>query len=321
MYDAIKNFNEQFAYEPEIINQENLVQKKSFTVVGMGGSNQASGLIKMWNPDIDIITHHHYGLPQIALEELKNRLIILSSYSGNTEETIDAFLEAKDKGLAIAVIAVGGKLLELAREQKIAYVELPNTGIQPRAALGFSVKAMLALIGEEKGLEEITKLAESLRPLDYEEEGKALAERLKGFVPVVYSSYPDLFIAMIWKIKFNETGKIPSFYHVFSEMNHNEMTGFDIKPSTKELSSKFYFIILKDVKDDERVLKRMEVLEKLYKDRGLPVENFELKGDGVWHKIFSVLLVADWASYYIARGYGLDPEQVPMVEEFKKLII
>jgi glucose/mannose-6-phosphate isomerase len=91
--------------------------------------------------------------------------------------------------------------------------------------------------------------------------------------------------------------------------------------STKELSNKFYFIILKDNKDNPKIQKRMEVLEKLYKDRNLPVETIELSGKDTWHKIFSSLLLADWTAYYTAIEYGLEPEQVPMVEEFKKLIL
>ena len=109
---------------------------------------------------------------------------------------------------------------------------------------------------------------------------------------------------------------IAIFYNVFPELNHNEINGFDIK----ELCNKFYFLILRDIKDNPKVLKRMVVTEKLYKDRGLPVETFELQEKDIWHKIFSSLLLADWVSYYTAVQYGLEPEQVPMVEEFKKLI-
>jgi glucose/mannose-6-phosphate isomerase len=99
------------------------------------------------------------------------------------------------------------------------------------------------------------------------------------------------------------------------------MNGFDMKDSTKELCNKFHFIILKDVEDNPKILKRMEVLEKLYKNRNLQVETIELREKDIWHKVFSSLVLADWVAYYTALGYGLDPEQVPMVEEFKKLIL
>ncbi len=127
-------------------------------------------------------------------------------------------------------------------------------------------------------------------------------------------------IAYNWKIKFNETGKIPAFYNIFSELNHNEMTGFDVKDVTKDLSKNFTFILLKDNADDERIQKRMRILKKLYEDRGLSVIEIELQGDTAFQKIFSSIILADFAAYYTAMGYGLDPEQVPMVEEFKKLV-
>ncbi len=215
---------------------------------------------------------------------------------------------------------MGGELLSLAKENNIPFIELPNTGIQPRSALGFSIKAFLKFMGEEDGLVEISKLATVLNPIDFEKEGQTLAKKLKNSIPVVYASSRNLSLACIWKIKLNETGKIPAFYNVFPELNHNEMTGFDVVDSTRDLSNKFYFILLKDTEGDIRILKRMETLEKLYKDRNLKVESIELKSGDIWYKIFSSLVFGDWVSYYIAMEYGLDPDQVPMVEEFKKLI-
>ena len=321
MYEAIKSFNKQFLYQPEVKNQENLTKKSSFVVVGMGGSAHAPKLLKTCKPSIDMIIHQEYGLPEISIEELKNKLIIFSSYSGNTEEVINAFKKAKKMNLNMAVISVGGKLLSLAKENNIPYIELPNIGIQPRSALGFSIKAFLKMIGEESELENIGSLVTTLKPTDYEENGKVLAQKLKKCVPIVYASNINSSLAEIWKIKLNETGKIPAFYNVLPELNHNEMTGFDVKDSTQELSDKFYFIVLKDSEDNPKILKRMAVLEKLYRDRNLKVETIKLENKNIWHKIFSSLLLADWTAYYIAMEYGLEPEQVPMVEEFKKLIL
>jgi glucose/mannose-6-phosphate isomerase len=319
MYEAIKNFNKQFSFEPEIKNQENLIKKTCFVVVGMGGSALAAQILKTWKPELNIIIDRDYGLPKF-LGELKDKLIILSSYSGNTEEVINAFQEAKEKNLNMAIISTGGKLLSLAKENNIPYIEIPNTGIQPRSALGFSIKAFLKLIGEEDGLREISKLIESLNPIDFEKEGKTLAEKLKNYIPVIYASNHNLSLVYNWKIKLNETGKIPAFYNVLPELNHNEMTGFDARETTKELNNKFYFIILRDIKDTPEISKRIEVLEKLLKNRNFKVEVIELNNKDTWHKIFSSLILADWVAYYTALGYGLEPEQVPMVEEFKKLI-
>lgn len=321
MYEAIKNFHTQFSYEPEIVNGEHLPKKSSFAVVGMGGSAHAAELLKICKPNLDFSVRRDYGLPKLPMAELRNKLIILSSYSGNTEEVIDAFMEAKDNDLDMAVIAVGGELLRLAVENETPYIQLPNTGIQPRSALGFSIKAFLKIVGEEDELKNISTLAATLNPSDYEEAGKNLAKKMKGYVPVIYSSNTNTSVAYNWKIKLNETGKIPAFYNIFPELNHNDMNGFDVQDSTKELSEKFYFLILKDSDDNPKILKRMEVLQKLYKDRNLKIETLEIKGQSVWEKIFSSLLVADFVSYFTALEYGLEADQVPMVEEFKKLIL
>jgi glucose/mannose-6-phosphate isomerase len=161
----------------------------------------------------------------------------------------------------------------------------------------------------------------TLDPTSLEESGKKLALKLKNYIPVIYASDRNLSLAYNWKIKLNETGKIPAFYNVFPELNHNEMTGFDVVDSTKNLSDKFYFIILKDTDDNPKILKRMDILERLYKDRDLKVEVINLaEKKESWYKIFSTLILADWVAYYSAQEYGLESEQVPMVEEFKKLI-
>ncbi len=330
MYEAIKNFAKQFAFELVVENAEKLPRVDGFIVAGMGGSNLAAGLIRIWKPEISIISHRDYGLPPISENVLRKTLVIASSYSGNTEETIDGFEEAGRRGVDRAVIAAGGKLLELAKQSGSPYIQLPNLQIQPRSALGFSIKAMLKLMGEEQALTEISMLATSLDPLSSEEAGKELAGRLAGHIPVIYSSSRNFPIAYNWKIKFNETGKIPAFCNVIPETNHNEMTGFDITEPMRALSEKFYIIFLKDVDDDPRVQARMDITAKLYQDRGLPVAKVPAfakamadkppQGDNIFHKIFSSLVLADWAAYYIACHYGVDPDGVPMVEELKQLI-
>jgi len=245
--------------------------------------------------------------------------MVLSSYSGNTEEVLDAYDEAGKRGYDRAVISIGGKLLERAKEDGVPYVEMPDTGIQPRLALGFSFKGLLKLMGRDDAVQEIGGLADTLKPDEYEAEGKKLADMLRDHVPVIYASETNGPIAYNWKIKLNETGKIPAFYNVLPELNHNEMNGFDVQETTKKLSENVYFIFLKDESDDPRIVKRMEILEKLYRDRGLPVRVIELTGS-VFHKLFFSLVIADWTAYYTAENYGLEAEQVPMVEEFKRLI-
>ncbi|MEK9175407.1 MAG: hypothetical protein AAB795_02315, partial [Patescibacteria group bacterium] len=149
MYESIKNFNKQFKYEPIIENASKLVRKNRVVVAGMGGSELAAMLMKDNYPETDFILNRNYGLPRLGNDKLKDSLIIASSYSGNTEETIDAFNTAITKGLALAVITTGGKLLELAQQNNVSYIQIPNTGIQPRMAIGYSTLALLKIAGKD----------------------------------------------------------------------------------------------------------------------------------------------------------------------------
>lgn len=320
MKEAILAFNEQLKYEPVIENQDKLIVKNKLIVCGMGGSHLAADILQGISPRLHLVIHEDYGLPQVSASEYDESMVIISSYSGNTEEVVDAYNKAKELKLSLIVISVGGKLIDLAKSDNLPYIQIPETGIQPRSALGYNLLSFLKAIGEDEYCHELNQLANTLRPADLEIRGEELAKNLKDKVPVIYSSRRNYSVAYNWKIKFNETGKIPAFYNVLPELNHNEMTGFDVKDSSKHLSESFHFIFIKDDEDDARLLKRFDVLEKLYNDRELPVTVIELKGATRLEKIFNSLLLADWTAVHTAELYDLESEQVPMVEEFKKLI-
>lgn len=321
MNKIIKNFNKQFSYEPKIENADALKKFGKFLIVGMGGSGLAGGLLKTWNPCLDIVLHNDYGLPALPEDYLKNCLIVANSYSGNTEEVISAFEEAGKKGYALAAIAAepGGKLLELAKKESVPFVAMPD-GIPPRSAIGYSFRALLALIGESGALKESGELAKSFNPSEFEEQGKKIAKLLRGKIPTIYASNKNAALAYNWKIRFNENSKSPAFSNLLPEVNHNEMAGFDGGPEVKELSQKFHFIFLKDYSDDEKIIKRMDILAKLYQEKGLPVSIIDMNQNNIFERIFSSIILADWTSYYLAKEYGVDPEKTPMIEEFKRLM-
>ena len=316
--ESILNFPKQFGFNPRIENESQLQAKKKYLVAGMGGSHLAADLVQVVYPKCDIAVHSDYGLPEMP--DIEERLVVAFSYSGNTEEVLGAYEEARQRGLALATISIGGELLKRARKDMMPYVVLPDTGIQPRAALGFSVLGLLKLMGWERELKELSMLASVLHPEALRQIGTSIAGTLAGKVPVVYASRANAPVAYNWKIKFNESAKIPAFYNLFPELNHNEMNGFDAIPATQELSRVFHFIFLRDEHDDPRILKRMNVLQSLYKERGLAVMVVSMEGATAWQRIFNSLLTADWAAYYLALHYGAEPEAVPMVEEFKKRI-
>lgn len=305
-----------------IENEGNLARTGMYLLCGMGGSHLQGDILQSVDPSVGLTLWQDYGLPSWSERKLKETLIIASSYSGNTEETISAFEEAIQKGYPVAAISTGGEVLSRAKHYGVPYIQIPDTRIQPRSALGFAFKALIKMVGREDLARQAAELAQRLqaRMRELEEQGKTLAEKLKGYIPVVYASNRNHSVAYNWKIKFSETGKIPAFSNVFPELNHNEMNGFDVSDSTRELCGKFHFILLKDADDQPKIQKRMEIVERLYRERKLPVTSVQLQGSSVLEKVFSSLLLADWAAYDIALHYKREPEQVAMVEEFKKLI-
>lgn len=318
MEQAIRDFNKQFLFKPKIENAGKLQRRRGFVVGGVGGSSLAAGLLAGLKPEAGIVLHRDYGVP--ALPHAAECLHIASSYSGDTEETIDFARSALQKGYALAAISVGGRLLKFAEGNALPYVALPDTKIQPRAALGFQSVALAALMGDKELEEDMAALGRSLRPDEFEEEGKKLSKELQNSVPVIYSSARNSSVAYTWKIKLNETGKIPAFCNVFPELNHNEMTGFDSIKATEGLSRNLRFVFLEDRADHSQIQTRMRVCKKLYEERGFRVLEAPMAGSTALEKIFASLLLADWTALLLSRFYGTEADQVPMVETFKKLI-
>ena len=308
----IQNFPKQLDYEPVIENAANFHKKNKFIVCGMGGSNLAAGIIESWKPKLDIIIHRDYGLPDMEEAELKKRLVIVCSYSGNTEESISSFEEARARGSALIVITTGGKLLELAEAHGVPYIKFPSINNGPRLAIGYSIKATLKALGEEAILNDISGETRLLNADDYERAGRELAEKLQNKMPLIYSSGRNAGLARYWKISFNETAKVPAFYNFLPELNHNEMVGFS--------PDDFHFIFLGDEEDHPRIVKRAAVTGKILSEKGFKIEKISLTGSSALLKIFNSVILAHFTAYHLALSYGAEPEAVPLVEDFKRLI-
>ncbi len=320
MEEAIKNFHQQFSWEPKIEYFKPANKFTKFVVCGMGGSHLSAGIYQLANPKVDLIIHRDYGLPVfLNHDSLDQTLVIISSYSGNTAEAIDAFREAKSLDLSMAVISTGGKLLELAKDSKVAYIQLPLTNLQPRLALGYSLKALVKLINDDSGmlLSRLSKLNSDLNPEKWREAGARLAVKIGNLIPTIYSSTANLSLAYNWKIKLNETGKTPAFYNVSPELNHNELESFNSSSGSRQ----FFFIFINDEMTDPRINQSLGIVADLLKSRGFPTENISLSGADIWEKIFNCLLLADWTAYAIAQTAGVDPEKVPVIEELKQRLI
>lgn len=328
MFESIKKIKEQFLWVPEIQGKPfdftRSKQPPRVIVCGMGGSNVASGFLEMLRSDLEVVAHRSYGLPANVS---KADLIIISSYSGNTEEALDSFEEAVAGDFRVLAISVGGELLKRAKDRGVSFIEIPKTDIEPRMALGYSLLAMLKAIGsclpagrDEENLEKAKIFGEKFNSKIFEKEGRELAEKLRGKVPIIYSSWNNKAIAYAWKIKFTETTKVPAFFNVFPELNHHEIVGFLTSGSAPEgvcgSALNPYFIFLKDSSDHSQIQKRMEITRNMLEDAGFKIDVFDLDTE-TFEKIFNSLVIADWTSYHLAKNSGFDPEDSSVIEDFK----
>jgi glucose/mannose-6-phosphate isomerase len=320
MKESILSFAEQFQHGHEIINSDNLKPTyTNFILGGMGGSHLCAGLFHIFRPGINLYIHRDYGIPNYDDEFMSKSLFIASSYSGNTEEVLDFADSAYSKGYDVAVITSGGKLLEFAIENNLPYIKIPDTGIQPRSALGFSALAIAAFACPEM-VPELQGLADSIDPESLLEQGNEIAKELTGKIPVIYTSTQNKSLGYVWKITMNETGKIPAFHNLFPELNHNEMQGFDFVDSNSKLSENFAFIIVHDSEDHPRIELRMRTVEDMYQEKGYNTTSVFLEGENEMEKVFNSIILSNWIALKLAEIYSTQPQEVPLIEEFKKRI-
>ncbi|MDO8583419.1 MAG: bifunctional phosphoglucose/phosphomannose isomerase [bacterium] len=303
---------------------------KNIVVCGMGGSALPANLLRTYcnslsktnsgNKPFGIFINRYYSLLQESY--MPNTLNIISSYSGTTEETISCLEEAKKNNLPFVGLSSGGNIEELCKKYGAPHMKLPIPfpNFQPRMGTGYFFGAMLQLLVNQ-GLmpdtsSELLSLAKKLNGEmgNLEQKGMELAKKLKGKTPVIYASQQYKPVAMVWKIKVNENAKTPAFWNFFPEANHNEMVGFT------NPQAKFFIIMLKDLQDNPKNLKRYETTAGLLKEKGIESEILEMQGDNAFYKIFSSISLADWTSYYLALEYGQDPTPVDMVENLKKIL-
>lgn len=303
---------------------------KNIIISGMGGSALPANLLRIYCDELfkthaeykpfEIYVNRYYSLPRQSY--LQNSLNIISSYSGNTEETVSSLEEVRKANLPFIGLSSGGKVEELCKKYAVPHIKLPipYSNFQPRMGTGYFFGAMLQLLINQNLIPDISSeipfLTEKLngQMKNLEKKGVKLARKLKGKTPVIYASYKYKSVAMVWKIKINENAKTPAFWNFFPEANHNEMVGFT------NPQGKFFIIMLKDTQDHERNQRRYEATARLLKDRGIESEIINMEDGNVFYKIFSSISLADWTSYSLALGYEQDPTPVDMVENLKKIL-
>lgn len=297
-------------------------------VTGMGGSALAALLVKSWlkselSVPFDIV--RGYDLPAYVG---RNTLVIASSYSGNTEETISALEQAEAAGAQMGVIASGGKLIDIATEYSISHVSLPQ-GLQPRMGVIYNLRALLALLenfgivhGKLAEVEALTgwlgrESANWEKQVPHGENfAKQLAEEAVGKTPVFYGGALTAPVAYKWKISWNENAKNVAFWNEYPEFNHNEFIGWTSHPVEKPFA---IFDLVSD-KEHGQIKKRFEVSDRLLSGKRPKARVIELQGESVIAQLLWGSILADFVSIYVAVLNGVDPTPVGLIEELKKAL-
>lgn len=314
MAETLMRFGEQFAWQPEVVNADKLAVHGRFLVCGMGGSHLGAWLIQHYGGKSDVISiHRDYGLPTVP----PGALIILSSFSGNTEEVLDAAQAARAAGHPMAAVTVGGKLLAFAQEHGIPFIKIPDTTLEPRLAVGFSMLALARLM-QDGPLEALVRDAGlTVIPDARKTEGLAIGQSLIGHIPWVWASQQNEPLGYIWKIKFNESAKIPAAFERMPEACHNDFTGFDIVDATGDTTRRAYVLQLEDASDHVRVQKRMHIAAQMLQERNVGVTTVKLQGTGFF-KAFDAAILADWAAIALSEHYNVPNPETPLIAEFKR---
>lgn len=303
---------EQFSWEPGVTGT--VPSASRYLVCGMGGSHLAASLLLRHDPALPVSIHRDYGLP--ARVE-PGTLVILSSYSGNTEEVLDAGEAALSAGLPALAITKGGQLADFAERHDMPHVLLPETGVEPRMAIGHALLALAKVIGGDALVSAVRAAGTALEPEAVREMGLEIGNALTERIPLIYASTRNAAIANFWKIAMNETAKIPAFTYPVPEFCHNELSGFDTAPATEGLSERFLAVFLTDEGDHERNTKRMEIARDLLNERGIDTIAVPLTGTSALHTALAGVATGVWAALSLAQTYEVPDAQTPLIAEFK----
>jgi glucose/mannose-6-phosphate isomerase len=318
----------QTEFDAEVWNGDgDVTRPRSIIVTGMGGSALAALLAKVWLKD-DIAMPFEivrgYDLPGYVDDKT---LVIASSYSGNTEETVSALHQAEVKGAQVAIIAAGGELIDIAGSDKVAHVQLAQN-LQPRMAVIYNLRALVSLlvhfgVVEVSRLDEIKATSGWLQteakkwmadvPTD-SNYAKQLANIAVGKTPVFYGGALTAPVAYKWKISWNENAKNIAFWNEYSEFNHNEFMGWTSHPVEKPFA---VFDLVSNL-EHPQILKRFEISDRLLSGKRPKATVVTLAGKTLIEQMLWGSILADFVSIYVAILNNVDPTPVDLIEKLKK---
>ena len=295
---------------------------KKIIICGMGGSAISGDIFKdAFTGLLQVHVIKDYNVGVITPETL----FIAVSYSGNTEETLSALSQAMEFTDMIAAVTSGGKLKEIVKND-YPFINLEK-GMPPRSAIGYLFFALLkladnlAIIDPQKEIVNATianlmqkagAIAESVEE-DFNI-AKQSAIILQKKVPLIYASEPTLSaLAYRWKCQFNENSKNHAFFHTFSEMNHNEIEGWE----NDDFDSVFVPIFLNRLSSSEKYRNRIDIFKKLLNDKEIEYLDFYTEGKSLIEEVFSLVYLGDMVSYYLGILNKVDPTAINYINYLK----
>ena len=298
-------------------------------VLGMGGSaigGEIARGLALAEGKVPVWVHQDYGLPPFVDEDT---LVIASSYSGNTEETLSAFTKSLKTRAKKLVLTTGGKLKSLADREGIPAFIIDYQS-PPRAAFPHSFVPLVGIL-QRLGLlrYKSADLAAALRILnklsrDFIETvpllsnpAKQLAAKLRGRIAVIYGAGVISGIARRWKTQLNENSKTWAFFELFPELNHNAVVGYEFPPQIKE---GMLVLLLRSASLHPRVLLRYQATAKLLTKSGISHEFVEATGKTALAQVMSLVLLGDYVSLYLAILNRIDPTPVDAIDFVKNYL-
>lgn len=296
-------------------------------ILGMGGSAIGGDLLKALTGTLSnplVLVHRDYNLPEYVDEKT---LVIASSYSGNTEETLSGFAQALKRDCKRLVISTGGKLTSIARENGVPVFVIKHVS-PPRAALGYSLLPLLAIMQNlgfvsDKSLEVknmvkcLQNLSESWQenvPVE-KNQAKQVAVKLDGKVAIIYGAGILSDAARRWKTQINENSKAWAFFEILPELNHNAVLGYRYPAG---IVNKIFVLLLRCQSLNPRTLIRYKVTSELLDQNRISYQVLDSEGTGPLEHIMSLIYLGDWVSYYLAILNGVDPTPIPEIDLLKK---
>jgi glucose/mannose-6-phosphate isomerase len=294
-------------------------------VAGMGGSAIAGDIARSFLADeirVPLLVVRNYRLPAFAG---KSALVICSSYSGNTEETLSAYDDARSKGAQILAITSGGTLAQKAQDDNVPVATIKG-GLPPRAALGYSFATLLTLISRlgfcDDHSSEMKDTIESLKSniglYDLETKNNPaleLAVFFHGCLPIIYAGCEKLeAVATRFRGQINENAESLAFINFFPELNHNEIVGWHI---LQGLDDKYRILILEDQDDHKRIQARIEIVGEYLSGKGFGVKILDSQGKTPLERIFNLIQLLDFTSYFLSLLNGVDPFPVTAIDYLK----